>query len=366
MPGPDPAVAATRSAVRACVADLAAAKVDGGPLVLVACSGGADSLALAAAAAFESARSRREPRGSSGSGAWRAGAVVVDHGLQPGSDAVAAGAADACRRLGLAPVLVVRADVTRAGGPEAAARDARYAVLARAADELGAEAVLLGHTLDDQAETVLLALARGSGVRAVAGMATVRGRWRRPLLGLRRADTEQACAAQGLEPWHDPTNGRPDAGRGADGLPLRSRVRARVLPVLDQVLGPGVPGALARTAELAAEAADVVDALAADLLAAADVPVDDGVALDVDALVAALPGVRRRALALAAVRAGAPAGSVRRQHVLALDALVVAWTGQGPVDLPGARSASRACGRLVLGAARTAGTTSDGSARGPG
>lgn len=362
MPGPDPAVAATRSAVRACVADLAAADEAGGPLVLVACSGGADSLALAAAAAFESTRSRRR---SGAAGAWRAGAVVVDHGLQPGSDAVAAGAADACRRLGLAPVLVVRADVSGAGGPEAAARDARYTALARAADELGADAVLLGHTLDDQAETVLLALARGSGVRAVAGMAPVRGRWRRPLLGLRRADTERACAAQGLEPWHDPTNGRPDAGR-TDGLPLRSRVRARVLPVLDDVLGPGVPGALARTAELAAEAADVVDALAADLLAAAQVPDDDGVALDADALAAALPGVRRRALALAAVRAGCPAGSLRREHVLALDALVVAWAGQGPVDLPGARSGARACGRLVLGAARTAGTTSDGSARGPG
>ena len=377
MPGPHPAVAATRSAVRACVADL----VDDAPrapLVLVACSGGADSLALAAAAAFEAARSRR--RGPAG---WRAGAVVVDHGLQPGSDEVADGAARACRGFGLAPVLVVRADLTGpgsargTGGPEAAARHARYAALERAADEQGAAAVLLGHTLDDQAETVLLGLARGSGVRALAGMAPVRGRWRRPFLRLGRADTEQACAALGLEPWHDPTNGRGDAPAPGD-LPLRSQLRTRVLPVLADVLGPGVPGALARTAELAAEAADVVDHLAADLLASAAAPGRDGadearagadeerVVLDVAVLAAALPGVRRRALALAAVRAGCPGGSLRREHVLQLDALVVDWAGQGPVDLPGARSGSRACGRLVLGAARTAGTTIDGSARGPG
>ncbi|HEY8720806.1 tRNA lysidine(34) synthetase TilS, partial [Pengzhenrongella sp.] len=185
MSGPAPAVAAARLAVRADLADL-----PDGALVLVACSGGPDSLALAAATAFVAPRA-----------GLRAGAVVVDHGLQRGSARVADDAATACRVLGLAPVRVVRVDVGARGGPEAAARTARYDALEAAAVELGAAAVLLGHTLDDQAETVLLGLARGSGARSLAGMPARRGSLRRPLLGLRRADTLAVCAALGLEPW---------------------------------------------------------------------------------------------------------------------------------------------------------------------
>lgn len=343
MTGPAPAVAAVRVAVRRSLAD-----VGRGATVLVACSGGADSLALAAGVAWEA-------RGGDG---WRAGAVVVDHGLQHGSHVVAQDAAATCRALGLDPVRVVRVAVGGAGGPEAAARAARYAALDAVADELGATAVLLGHTLDDQAETVLLALARGSGERALAGMRPVRGRLRRPLLALRRTDTEAACAAQGLAPWHDPTNGRDDA---AGDLPLRSRVRREVLPVLEDVLGPGVAQALARTADALADATDAVDRAAADLLAAAtldpqvappDAPDDVGAAdvvLDVEPLAAAPAAVRRRALHDAVVRAGSPPGALARVQVLAVDALVTAWRGQGPVHLPGGRVASRACGRLYLG-----------------
>lgn len=398
MSGPPPAVAAVRVAVRRALADVG----DGGT-VLVACSGGADSLALAAGLAWEAAARARAGR------PLRTGAVVVDHGLQDGSHDVARDAAGACRALGLDPVRVVRVDVGASGGPEGAARTARYAALDDAADALGAAAVLLGHTLDDQAETVLLALARGSGERALAGMRPVRGRWRRPLLGLRRVDTEAACAAQGLVPWHDPTNGRPvhgDAASGADAgsgagavpagpvpgvpgageggpsadataLPLRSRVRVEVLPLLERVLGPGVAQALARTADALADATDVVDDAAAHLLAAARVgpaapsadpgigrtpsadPVtgrasdrpgatDDGVVLDVATLAAALPGTRRRALHDAARAAGCPPGALTRAHVLAVEALVVDWRGQGPVHLPGGRAARRACGRLYL------------------
>ncbi|HTN59324.1 MAG TPA: tRNA lysidine(34) synthetase TilS, partial [Protaetiibacter sp.] len=201
------------------------------PLVLVALSGGADSLALAAATAFEAPRA-----------GIRAGAIVVDHGLQEGSDAVAARAAEQARTLGLEPVLVTRVEVGTAGGPEAAAREARYAAILEAVSDTGASAALLAHTLDDQAETVLLGLARGSGGASLMGMEAEAGVLRRPLLGIRRATTRQACLDEGLEPWDDPHN--------LDPAFARVRVRLHVLPLLESELGPGVAEALARTAEL--------------------------------------------------------------------------------------------------------------------
>ena len=217
-----------------------------GDLVLVACSGGADSLALAAATAFVASRD-----------GLRAGAVVVDHGLQDGSAPVAAVAAQQCRALGLEPVEVRRARVQGPGGLEAAARHARYAVLDDVAHQAGAAAVLLGHTLDDQAESVILGLARGSGARSLAGMAAVRGTYRRPFLSLRRSDTEDVCTANGLTWWTDPTNGAlapggavasPSGGADRpDGLPLRSQVRVvREGPALVVLLVDllDVPGSL--------------------------------------------------------------------------------------------------------------------------
>lgn len=328
MTGPAREVAAVRSAVTAGVVDLPP-----DALVLVACSGGPDSLALAAGAAFVAQRSARTGT------PWRAEAVVVDHGLQAGSAQVADDAAAACRGLGL-PAVVVR--VLVGGRDEAAARDARYAALDRTADERDAAAVLLGHTLDDQAETVLLGLARGSGARALAGMPATRGRFRRPLLGLRRADTLAACAALGLRPWHDPTND----GSHADAS-LRSLVRSDALPTLERVLGPGVAEALARSATQLRDDADLLDALAEELLVAART--DDG--LDVDTLRTAPAALRTRALRSAAIAAGSPAGALGRAHVLAVDALVTDWRGQGPVALPGGIAASRACGRLALNTA---------------
>ncbi|MDR2454211.1 MAG: tRNA lysidine(34) synthetase TilS, partial [Bifidobacteriaceae bacterium] len=225
------------------------------PLVLVACSGGTDSLALASVTAFEAARA-----------GVRAGAVVVDHGLQAGSDQVARRAAAQCAALGLDPVLVERVHLPACcpDGVEAAAREARYAALARAAAATGAAAVYLAHTLDDQAETVLLALARGAGATALAGMAPARGLFRRPFLGLTRAQTEAIIQAEGLAAWHDPANqpGGPHPSR-------RSEVRAQVMPALIETLGPGVPGALARTADRLRQDAEYLDAQAADLLARA-------------------------------------------------------------------------------------------------
>ncbi len=338
MSGPDPAVAAVRAAVRAdlsgLLGDLPAgfersagdAGPDPRPLVLVACSGGADSLALAAATAWVAPRL----------GAT-AGAVVVDHGWDPGSAQVAAAAAATCRGLGLAPVRVARVTPGRSGGPEAAARDARYAALAGAASATGAVAVLLGHTADDQAETVLLGLARGSGTRSLAGMAPVRGLLRRPLLGLRREQTHACCRALGLTPVDDPAN--------ADPRFTRARVRHRVLPVLEAELGPGVGAALARTARAARDDADALDALAADLAVA--VTAADGSLACAD-LAAAPAALRRRVLRAAVLRAGSPAADTGAGHVDAVERLLLDWHGQAGVDLPGGLRATRSAGRLRI------------------
>ena len=307
--GPDPAVAAVRSAVRPGLTD------DATP-VLVACSGGADSLALAAAVAFEAPRAAR-----------RAGAVTVDHGLQRGSADRARTTADLLRGLGLDPVLVVRVDVGTAGGPEGAARDARHAALRSVAAGHGAR-IALGHTRDDQAETVLLGLGRGSGPRSVAGMTAWRAPFWRPLLGVERATTRRACAAEGLPVWDDPWN--------TDPAYTRVRLRSEVLPLLEEVLGGGVAAALARTAAMVREDVDALDALAA----AVPDPTDC-------AALAVLPAALRRRV----LRAWLMAGGVRdlqAVHLQAVDALLTRWRGQGRVDLPGGAGVARTYGRLVL------------------
>jgi hypoxanthine phosphoribosyltransferase len=319
-----------RRAVRRALADLPS-----GELVLVACSGGGDSTALAAATAFEAPRA-----------GLRAGAVTVDHDLQSGSAARAARVAATLTRLGLAPVEIATVSVGRAGGPEAAARTARYAALEEAGQRLGAAAVLLGHSRDDQAETVLLGLARGSGARSLAGMAPRRGCFRRPLLDVDRATLRAACVAAGLVPEEDPHN--------ADGSYTRVRVR-RLLPALQAALGGSgddrVSAALARTAAQLRDDADALDAWAD--AAVADCADGEG-GLRIAALDALPSAVRRRVLHRAARAAGSPGGALSAGHVQALDALVTDWRGQGPLHLPGHVRARRRYGRLVLtGAAAT-------------
>jgi tRNA(Ile)-lysidine synthase len=230
----------------------------------------------------------------------------------------------------------VAVDVASGLGPEAAAREARYAVLEQVAEHLGAQRVLLGHTLDDQAETVLLGLARGSGGRSLQGMRPAFGVFARPLLGVRRADTVTACLVEGLEAWDDPHNHDPGY--------TRVRVRERVLPVLESELGPGVAEALARTAAQLREDTTLLDDLAAEALAEAR---RDG-ALDAAWLAAVPPALRRRALHRAALDAGAPASELTRDHVLAVDALLTDWRGQKWIDLPGPLRALRRDGLLVF------------------
>ena len=317
--GPDPAVAAVRVRVRGVLGGL-----EPGSAVLVACSGGADSLALAGALAFEAARSGH-----------RAGGLSVDHGLQEGSAERARMVVRTLEGLGLAPAETLTVQVGVRGGPEAAARQARYEALDEAAARLGAT-VLLGHTLDDQAETVLLGLARGSGARSLAGMPASKGPYRRPLLDLDRATVRRACLAMGLEPWDDPHNDDPSYAR--------VRVRHEALPVLERVLGPGIARALARSAGQLRADADTLDDLAERYLAGQDVRdiTTEGLA--------ELPGaVRTRVLRRLAVAAGSPPGALAAVHIDEVDRLVTAWHGQLHVDLPGGVRAYRRCGRLLFG-----------------
>lgn len=328
--GPHPAVAAVRLAVRRALAHHPVTTP-----AFVACSGGADSLALAAALAFESARSHRP-----------AGLVCVDHGMQDGSAEQAARVGVLGYELGLDPVHVLRVAVGQEGGPEAAARTARYAAL-RPFLEHGL--VLLGHTADDQAETVLLGLGRGSGPRSIAGMRPEQQGYLRPLLALRRSETEAACQALGLPAWRDPHNDDPRF--------RRSRLRSEVLPLLEDVLAGGVTEALARTAEQLQADLDALDQLAEQALAAAGSdsgpgdsgPGDSGLsvgALSVGALSRHPDAILHRVLKRWAERAGA--GSLTAAHVQELGRLVRDWHGQGPIDLPGGYRAVRASGTLCL------------------
>ncbi len=316
----DPAVAAVRGAVRASL----------GPsrgLLLVACSGGADSLALAAATAFEAPRA-----------GWQAGLVTVDHQLQSGSADRAAVVMKWATEVGFDPVITETVQVTGAGGPEAAARDARYQALLGAAHRHGASVVLLGHTREDQAETVLLAMLRGAGLRGIAGMPAQRAVNRvtlaRPLLDISREQTRAACAALGLSVWDDPHNHDPSF----------TRVRARaLLRTLVHDLGPAVVPNLARTARLAASDAAALDELSGEAWRAAADP--DG-SLRIDNLTGLADAVRTRVLHGWARSLGVSGSALSHRHVEALDALLVNWRGQGPVHLPGAITVTRRDGRL--------------------
>lgn len=324
MSGPPPAVAAVRSAVRAALADL-----EPGQTVLAAVSGGADSLALASALAVEGPAA-----------GLCCAAAVVDHGLQPGSAEHAHGVAAVVAALGMDPVVVEQVVVDGIGGPEAAARRARYAALDSAAERLGAVAVLLGHTRDDQAETVLLGLARGSGARSLAGMAAVSGRYRRPLLSLPRTTTAACCREAGLTPWQDPHND--------DRAFRRVRVRHEVMPVLEAELGPGIAESLARTAWLLRDDDAALEAWADRVQRESEVAELPDAGLDAAVLEAAPAAVRRRVLRRVAVAAGVPPAAVSAGHLRALDGLVAEWHGQGPIVLPGGVRGERRCGRLYL------------------
>ena len=358
MAGPPPVIARARTAVRAALTDrleqladdTAAGRLQ--PRLLVGLSGGADSLALLATTAWVASRMGLQTE-----------AAIIDHGLQDGSDQVAERAAVQAERLGAEPhVLTVGVVRDAPGGVENSARDARHGAFETLLEERGALAVLLAHTLDDQAEQVLMGLARGAGPRALAGIPRRRGALLRPFLGsgrdettaLRRADTEEICRLHDLEWWEDPMN--------ADETLLRSRVRHRALPLLREILGEHLDENLARTADLVGPDAEHLDAEAAALLES--LRRDGGelreerdvLLLDVHALAAAAAPLRTRILrdasrsAERAIRAEAGTGATKsllRRQVLAIDALVVSWHGQAAVPVPGRIEVARRDGLLV-------------------
>jgi tRNA(Ile)-lysidine synthase len=330
--GPAAEVAEVRTAVRRALDEIGCPADT--PL-LVACSGGADSTALAAAAAYLS--------GARGGGAQVGGrpvfGAVVDHGLQQGSAERAQETAALLEGLGM-PARVLRVNVAGPGGMEAAARRARYAAL-RGARPTPDSPVLLGHTMDDQAETVLLGLGRGSGARSMAGMSRYDPPWLRPLLGIRRATTRAACVAHGLAVWDDPHN--------LDPRFTRVRLRQEVLPLLEDVLAGGVAGALARTAAQLAEDLAALDEMAAQARAAVELPGAQARTrseLDAKALAEYPAATRRRVLRGWLLDAGARDLSDARLRVA--DDLVGRWRGQGGLALARGIELTREHGKLVL------------------
>ena len=317
-----PAVALVRNAVDSFVERQ---HINEGSLILVAVSGGADSMALASATLFVS-----EKR------AIRVAAAVIDHGLQSGSADVAERTAAILRDRGCDTVVVRRVAVGTEGGPEAAAREARYLGLMGISNELGASMILTGHTRNDQAESVILGLVRGSGPGSVRGMAWFDGIIGRPLLDVARETTVAACAAEGIEPWDDPHNDDPTF--------TRVRIRNTVLPTLEAELGAGIVDALARTAELLRDDDDALDLLAAGM-ARSVITTDGGVSLEVATTASRPRALRTRIIRLAAAEAFMT--NLSHGQTLAIDALLVDWHGQKAIDVTGG-SVVRQDGRLLF------------------
>ena len=297
---------------------------EAGDLVLVAVSGGADSLALAYALLKES-----QPL------AITAVAVTIDHQLQAGSALQAEKVLSQLKEFGYEKVFIEKVVVDNKSGIEAGARDARYQALTTVAEKEQAQKIFLGHTRDDQAETVLLGLARGSGTRSLSGMAVENGNYVRPLLAITHAQTVAACEEIGVVFWNDPHNMNKDFSR--------VRVRNEVLPVMEEKIGPGISAALARSASLLRDDADALDAIA-------DVEISQLNLADLDCQrLGELPrAIRTRIIRAALYGAGAPSGSITWDHVAAVEALITHWHGQGALSLPGGVKVERISGRLSL------------------
>lgn len=334
----DPALAAVRLAARRSLESLVGGRDAG--VVVVACSGGADSLALLAATVFEAASTSARVVG-----------VTVDHGLQAGSAEHAEQVVAQMAGLGVDESATIRVTVDPGpAGIEAGAREARYAALSQFAATLGARVpVLLGHTLDDQAETVLLGLTRGSGGRSLQGMrvAFAFGEgadaplFARPLLAVTRAQTEGACLAEGIVWWEDPHNSDPRF--------TRARIRHEVMPMLEREMGPGVAGALARTAESVREDVTALDLQADAVLAQARAA--DG-SLDLAGFEHREAAIITRVIRSAAIAAGAIPAELTREHVLAV------WRVTGApgkeIQLPGHLTAYAEAGALKFRPTRDA------------
>jgi len=298
--------------------------INPGDTVIVAASGGADSSALAAALLPEC-----EAKSIS------VVPLIVDHGLQKNSADVAHEAKKELTKLGYEIIEIRKILVEITDGVEASARRARYAALNEVAKSHNAVAIFLGHTKDDQAETVLLGLARGSGTRSLSGMAQRIDNYRRPLLLITRAQTEAACEEAGIKFWRDPHNQSMEF--------TRVRVRENVLPMMEKEIGPGVTDALTRSARLLRDDADALDQWADEVFDELD-----PISLDIATLETLPRAIRSRVLRKAIYLAGAPSGSLSADHIEPVESLVTAWKGQGAISLPGGVTVARISGRLSL------------------
>jgi tRNA(Ile)-lysidine synthase len=296
--------------------------------ILIGVSGGADSMALAMATIAEAKGPQVEVI-----------AIIVDHQLQRGSGDVALRTKQmllmkGCDRVEIYPVEVVLID-----GMESSARRARYQAFDQAIDAYKPEYFLLGHTKNDQAETVLMGLARGSGTRSLSGIATENGKFIRPMLEITRDRTVTACEENQISPWEDPHN--------SDSQYLRVRARTSVLPLMEEQLGPGIVDGLARSARILREDADALDLIADELFATLQFR-----DIEVSALEALPKAIRMRILRSAIYEAGAPSGALGADHLTPVEALVSDWHGQGVISLPGGVKVERISGRLYLSTAK--------------
>lgn len=315
----DKAMVAIRSAVRTELE-----KCSAGDKIIVASSGGADSLALSFAVAKEASKLALQIIG-----------VTVDHQLQEQSGIQANKVITQFNNMGISDSEIVKVNVNITDGVEASARRVRYEALDSCAAKYGAAKIFLGHTRDDQAESVLLGLARGSGTRSLSGMATQNGMYVRPLLTITREQTLHACAEEKLEPWSDPHN--------IDAQFKRVRVRLQALPALEETIGPGISASLARSAGLLRDDADALDEWADEVFTKLD-----PTSLDIEVISTLPRAVRTRILRMAVYASGAPMGSITAEQVSVLEALVTSWSGQGEVSLPGGVKVQRISGRLSL------------------
>ena len=295
--------------------------------ILIGVSGGADSLALAIGTLAECNAHDIE-----------AVAIVIDHQLQEGSAQVAECARTQLIDLGYSKVDVVTVQVELIDGMESSARRARYAAFNSAIEKYQPDYFFLAHTKNDQAESVLLGLARGSGTRSLSGIAEVNGIFIRPLLGLDRETTEAVCDEHGITPWIDPHN--------SELTYARVRVRQEILPLMERELGPGIIGALARSAAILREDADALDALAQEFLDGREP--SDSSNLEVSELARLPKALRIRVLRRAIYLTGAPLGSLTSEHLQPIEALITNWHGQGEISLPGGVKVWRISGRLSL------------------
>lgn len=299
---------------------------EAGDLILVGCSGGADSLALVWTTSVVAKRFE-----------LKTGAIIVDHQLFTGSSEVALNAKKQCEELGISKVIIrqVKVDQTNEG-LEAAARIARYEAFENILHETNAKTIMLAHTQDDQAETVLMRLTRGSGAKSLSGMTVVSGKYLRPFLHLRKKIVHDCLDLIGLKPWQDPAN--------SDQQFLRVKVRQVLMPKIIEVLGEGAISALDKTAQLLRIDNQALDDLAQKFLTTQ--PDIKTYGLKISELEKLPEAIRTRVLRLSAIASGVHPGPFSFEHIEAVDALVKNWHGQGNIDLPGFIQATRVDGSL--------------------